>query len=134
MFKRYRAMFALRELGTAEAAMALADAFIDSSALLRHEIGYVLGQMAHEAAAPALTKVLQNLEEHPMVRHEAAEALGAIATPEAMDLLGQFLTDKEPAVKESCVVALDMSEYVNSDSFEYADTLQLAKAQLAAAQ
>jgi hypothetical protein len=29
---------------------------------------------------------------------------------------------------------LDMSEYVNSDSFEYADTLQLAKAQLAAAQ
>ena len=39
-----------------------------------------------------------------MVRHEAAEALGAIATPEAMDLLGQFLTDKEPAVKESCVV------------------------------
>jgi deoxyhypusine monooxygenase len=134
MFKRYRAMFALRELGTAEAAMALADAFVDSSALLRHEIGYVLGQMAHEAAAPALTKVLQNLDEHPMVRHEAAEALGAIATPEAMDLLGQFLTDKEPAVKESCVVALDMSEYVNSDSFEYADTLQLAKAQLAAAQ
>lgn len=39
-----------------------------------------------------------------MVRHEAAEALGAIATPEAMDLLGKFLTDKEPAVMESCVV------------------------------
>jgi HEAT repeat protein len=51
-----------------------------------------------------LLQVLQNLDEHPMVRHEAAEALGAIATPEAMDLLGQFLTDKEPAVKESCVV------------------------------
>lgn len=28
--------------------------------------------------------------------------------------------------------ALDMSDYVNSDSFEYADTLQQAKAQLAA--
>jgi deoxyhypusine monooxygenase len=134
MFKRYRAMFALREIGTAEAAEALAEAFVDSSALLRHEIGYVLGQMAHEAAAPALSKVLKNLNEHPMVRHEAAEALGAIATLEAMDLLGQFLTDNEPAVKESCVVALDMSEYVNSDSFEYADTLQQAKAQLAAAQ
>lgn len=77
MFKRYRAMFALREIGTAEAAevtctctiaatqsllmlslvQALAEAFVDSSALLRHEIGYVLGQMAHEAAAPALSKV-----------------------------------------------------------------------------
>jgi len=49
-------------------------------------------------------QVLKNLNEHPMVRHEAAEALGAIATLEAMDLLGQFLTDNEPAVKESCVV------------------------------
>lgn len=58
-----------------------------------------------------------------MVRHEAAEALGAIATDNTLPLLQRFLTDHERAVKESCVVALDIHDYFTTDQFQYADGL-----------
>ena len=58
-----------------------------------------------------------------MVRHECAEALGAIATEECTRILADYLCDKERVVKESCIVALDMSEYENSGQFQYADGL-----------
>jgi deoxyhypusine monooxygenase len=50
-------------------------------------------------------------KENPLVRHECAEALGAIATEECTNILEQYLKDKERVVKESCIVALDMCEY-----------------------
>eukprot|EP01031_Cornospumella_fuschlensis_P044317 gene44317-54193_t len=78
LFDRYRAMFSLRNLNTDESAVALLRGFDDSSALFRHEIAYILGQMQRKATAEGLVKVLRNVEEHRMVRHEAAEALGAI--------------------------------------------------------
>lgn len=71
-------MFSLRNRGTEEAVLALCEGFNDQNALFRHEIAYVLGQMQHQASVPALTKVLHNEVEHRMVRHEAAEALGAV--------------------------------------------------------
>lgn len=37
LFKRYRAMFALREIGNTEAVLALAKGLKDQSALFRHE-------------------------------------------------------------------------------------------------
>jgi len=46
-----------------------------------------------------------------MVRHEAAEALGAIASPEALALLAKYIEDENEIVKESCVVALDAADY-----------------------
>jgi len=58
-----------------------------------------------------------------MVRHEAAEALGAIATEETTPTLRDFSKDNEAVVRESCLVALDISDYVTSDSFQYADAL-----------
>lgn len=39
----------------------------------------MLGQMQNKAASAALIRVLKDVAEHPMVRHEAAEALGSIA-------------------------------------------------------
>lgn len=47
-----------------------------------------------------------------MVRHEAAEALGGIATPEVLPYLKEYMTRKDApvVVKESCQVALDMYE------------------------
>lgn len=47
-----------------------------------------------------------------MVRHEAAEALGGIATPEVLPLLREWAAraDAPQVVRESCVVALDMYE------------------------
>jgi len=43
------------------------------------QVAYVLGQLQNKAAASALSDILRNVNEHPMVRHEAAEALGSIA-------------------------------------------------------
>ncbi|XP_072294993.1 deoxyhypusine hydroxylase [Eucyclogobius newberryi] len=123
LFERYRAMFALRNLGTEEAALALADGLQCSSALFRHEIGYVLGQMQHPAAVPALSAALERPGENPMVRHEAAEALGSIGREECVGVLQKHQGDGERVVQESCVVALDMLHYENSEEFQYADGL-----------
>jgi len=123
LFERYRAMFALRNRGDVPSILALADGLKDSSALFRHEIAYVLGQIAHPAAAPALIEALRRTDEHAMVRHECAEALGSIATPEVLPILEEFRRDNEAVVKESCEVALDMYEYETSGAFQYADGL-----------
>ena len=41
-----------------------------------------------------------------MVRHEAAEALGAIGSMEAVETLREYCDDAEEIVRESCWVAL----------------------------
>ena len=66
-------MFSLRNLNSDDAAMALVSGLQDSSALFRHEIAYVLGQMQRPVTATALIAVLERKDEHRMVRHEAAE-------------------------------------------------------------
>jgi deoxyhypusine monooxygenase len=111
LFDRYRAMFSLRNRNTQEAALALAEAFSDSSALFRHEIAYVMGQMENPATVPSLKKVLMDHTEHKMVRHEAAEALGAIGTTECEEILRVYLKDSQQVVRESCEVALDIMDY-----------------------
>jgi len=58
------------------------------------------------------------------VRHECAEALGAIGTPECGKILQDFLKDPIRVVKESCEVALDICEYEMNRNFQYADGLQ----------
>lgn len=120
LFLRYRAMFRLRDIGTDEAVLALASGFNNPSALFKHEIAYVFGQMGSTAAVPSLTEVLGRKEEAPMVRHEAAEALGAIASEDALPILKQYLNDEVDVVRESAIVALDMWEYENSNELEYA--------------
>ncbi|KAK5780910.1 deoxyhypusine monooxygenase PWA37_003569 [Arxiozyma heterogenica] len=120
LFDRYRAMFRLRDIGTSEAVSALASGFNDPSALFKHEIAYVFGQMGNPAAVPRLVEVLGRMEEAPMVRHEAAEALGAIATPDVVPVLKHYLNDPVDVVRESAIVALDMYEYENSNDLEYA--------------
>ncbi|XP_031460583.1 deoxyhypusine hydroxylase [Phasianus colchicus] len=123
LFDRYRAMFALRNLGGRDAVLALADGLRAGSALFRHEIGYVLGQMQDEACVPQLTAALCSRAENPMVRHECAEALGSIARPSCLETLRAFAQDEERVVRESCEVALDMYEYENGPQFQYADGL-----------
>lgn len=110
LFERYRAMFRLRDLGTDEAALALASGFDDPSALFKHEIAYVFGQICNPVTVPALIELLKRSTEAPMVRHEAAEALGSIGTEECTRVLESFLNDEEQVVRESAIVALDMVE------------------------
>jgi deoxyhypusine monooxygenase len=57
-----------------------------------------------------------------MVRHEAAEALGAIASSKTVQLLKDFAADPEPIVAHSCLVALDVLEFEQAGGFQYADT------------
>jgi deoxyhypusine monooxygenase len=54
----------------------------------------------------------------------ALEALGAIATEECDEVLRQHVSDSVRVVSDSCVVALDMSEYEHTGQFQYADGLQ----------
>ena len=56
--------------------------------------------------------MLQDGAESDIVRHEAAEALGGIATPEVLPYLKEWMQrdDSPRVVRESCQVALDMYE------------------------
>ncbi|KAI8965747.1 deoxyhypusine hydroxylase [Daldinia sp. FL1419] len=128
LFLRYRAMFALRDLASPPdlptaipAVHALAKGFADPSALFRHEIAFVFGQLSHPASIPALTAALSNLEEASMVRHEAAEALGSLGEEAGVEeILRRFLHDEEKVVRESIIVALDMADHEQSNQAEYA--------------
>lgn len=111
LFQRYRAMFTLRNMNTDASALALVEGLRDSSALFRHEVAYVLGQMARPATIPGLSTTLCDQEEHRMVRHEAAEALGNIGGEEVEKLLSQYMNDTEQVVQDSCHVALGTIEY-----------------------
>ena len=116
MFKRMRAVFALRNHSSNESVNVLCRAFSSKSALLRHEIAYVLGQMQNTTAVPTLKEVLDNETEHVMVRHEAAEALGAIGDRSAIEILTKYLHDPQPEISESCEVAFDLLDHVNEKS------------------
>jgi len=68
--------------------------------------------MSDPHSVPALVKVLEDEREEEMVRHEAAEALGGIATDEVLPVLRKWAAkgDVPRMVRESCVVAIDMWE------------------------
>lgn len=103
------------------AVLALACGFRDPSALFRHEIAFVFGQLSHPASIPALTAALSDINEASMVRHEAAEALGSLGEVDGVEeTLKLFLNDKERVVRESVIVALDMAQFERSGQTEYA--------------
>jgi deoxyhypusine monooxygenase len=79
--ERFRALFTLKNIGGTEAIDCIAKAFDDKSALLKHEAAYCLGQMGDTHAVPVLRSVLEDQSREAIVRHEAAEALAAIADP-----------------------------------------------------
>ena len=81
----------------------------------------MLGQLRNKLSIPALKSRICDLAENYMVRHECAEALGSIADTECRDILNSFLQDKDRCVRESCEVALDISDYEMSGELSYAD-------------
>ena len=121
MFQRMRALFALRNIGGKDSVDALAAAYESKSALLKHEIAYVMGQMQDPHAVPHLIERLEDAEEDVMVRHEAAEALGAIGDRTALEVLERFVDDDEVVIAESCEVALDLLEWVASKRLDYSE-------------
>uniref|UniRef100_A0A0K0D919 Deoxyhypusine hydroxylase n=1 Tax=Angiostrongylus cantonensis TaxID=6313 RepID=A0A0K0D919_ANGCA len=121
LWDRYCAMFKLRNINTEASIKALAQGlYCEDSALFRHEIAYVLGQIQSPLVVKELKDRLCLSSENCMVRHECAEALGAIATDECISILQQYVDDSERVVRESCEVALDMADYENAGEFNYA--------------
>lgn len=123
LIERYRAMFSLRNRGGVESVKQLCRALVEdtSSPLLRHEVAFVLGQLQHPSSIPALEESLARLDEHAMVRHESAEALGAIEGSsedwlKIESILTKYQKDFDQAVAESCVVALDAADYWGRDN------------------
>merc|ERR1719510_1800031 len=95
LFKRYRAMFALRNNGDNQSILILAQGLKSKNALFRHEIAYVLGQI-----------------QSPLV------------TDQVYEELAKYLDKQQPDVlRESCVVALDFADYNTTDEFQYADSM-----------
>ena len=121
MFQRMRNVFALRNDRTDEACLALCNGFFSDSALLRHEVAYVLGQMQNKVAIPKLIEVLSDEHEHVMVRHEAAEALGAIGDYSVIPFLQKYLNHELPEISESCEVAIDLLDWTKSKEYDVLD-------------
>ncbi|XP_057818850.1 deoxyhypusine hydroxylase isoform X3 [Cryptomeria japonica] len=109
--ERFRALFSLRNLKGSIPRQALIVATRDSSNLLAHEAAFALGQMQDAEAVPALKDLLLDYSIHPIVRHEAAEALGAIGLDDYVPLLQNSLKlDPAQEVQETCELALKRIE------------------------
>lgn len=57
-----------------------------SNAFLQHEAAYCLGQRGDTSAVADLEKALRDSRHEPIVRHEAAEALAALASSPGADI------------------------------------------------
>ncbi|VDO03778.1 unnamed protein product [Rodentolepis nana] len=155
LFARYQALFSLRNAavitasGRSEPSIHFPDVVealsvslaAPGSALLRHEVAFILGQLSISRTGDSLIERLQDHSEAPMVRHEAAMALGEVAGTAEVDekegrcdgdcnglaerarkalLVG--CKDPEPIVRDSCALALDMADYVaSSERFQFAE-------------
>ncbi|GMI24621.1 hypothetical protein TeGR_g3988 [Tetraparma gracilis] len=119
LFERYRCMFSLRNKGGSEAAKELGRALVEdkSSALFRHELAFVLGQLQHVDGLDFLVQSLEREGEHEFVRHESAEAIGAIDGDwdKCERILVKFKQDHDLIVRQSCEVALDAMDYFGVD-------------------
>lgn len=105
---RMLGLFDARHYDSPEAIEVLSLGLKHSSVLLRHEIAYVMGQMSQPCALPFLIELLDDKNEHAMVRHEAGEALAALGltVPDAFECLNRNLDDGDQAVRETCELAL----------------------------
>lgn len=120
LFDRYRALFTLRNIGSSEAIAVICEGFFGSqsdSALFKHEVAFVLGQIQSLDSVDSLAKKLADLDENEIVRHECAEALGSLGKSE---IINKYINDPSRIVRESCQVALDMADYYNdNEQFDF---------------
>lgn len=78
------------------------------SELLRHDVAFVFRHMdkSCRVAVSQLIECFENLQEHPIVRHEAIMSLGYII--EDCSVIEPFVNDPELIVSESCLIAINM--------------------------
>jgi HEAT repeat protein len=73
----------------------------------------ILADFAGENAVNPISKVLRE-DDDPLVRHEAAVALGVIGSEEARGILIDALRDESKEVRDSAVVALANLDYIKA--------------------
>ena len=119
--ERFRALFSLKEAVTLESAKS--DLIVnlmfkaldknEPSELLKHEVAYCLGQTGCPQAVHLLETVLSDVSRETIVRHEAGEALGAIANKNSLPLLRKVAKeDMSPEVKDTCMLAVARIEWL----------------------
>jgi len=86
------------------------------SALLKHEVAYVLAQMEElsEHSASYLLISALNDEEHDIVRHEALISIGNMINDK--DQIAHILKHPAPIVRESCEVAVRLIEQKQAET------------------
>jgi deoxyhypusine monooxygenase len=111
--EKYRVLFSLRNCANASALPALLVGLKDASALFRHDVAFAIGQRQDKDAVDALIRVLDDSREHAMVRHEAAEALGAIGTLECLQPLTRHEESDVREIAETCLLARQRVEFLS---------------------
>ena len=111
--QRFRSLFALKSLQGSDAAIGIGEALLKSldSVLLCHEMAYVLGQIRNPIVNPILSTVLRDETADTMIRHEAAEALGAIGSKESLPILVEYSNHPCNEISQTCQLALDLIEH-----------------------
>nr|BAN64654.1 PBS lyase HEAT-like repeat domain containing protein [Babesia bovis] len=106
--QQLKALYFCRDLSSSECATILKKALeVHYDTFLRHEIAYVIGQAECEEAADVLVRLLEDTNEDPMVRHEAAEAIAAIGDKTYIDKLEKYKDDESIVVRDTCRLALE---------------------------
>ena len=122
--ERYRALRTIHRDGTEEAIHQIAKCFNKSSALLKHDCAYLLVQLHNPIANAVLRSVVEDLQQHPIVRHEAAASLAALDGTGAYELLQKYSTDSAQEVADTCILAMKKLDWVKTDEaigFDFKD-------------
>ena len=105
-------MFTLRELYTEDACRAICQTLVPEnfekcSALLKHEVAFVLAQMekVFHVAVPFLMQSCQDEREAAIVKHEALVAVGEMIDDKSQ--IEPLLQHHDPIVSESAAVAIN---------------------------
>ena len=72
--------------------------------------------MGDKNAIPILSSVLQDLNQEPIVRHEAGEALGAIGDTSVLPMLIKIRDeDKVDVVVDTCKLAVERLQWIQQN-------------------
>lgn len=104
---QFRAMFALRNIGTQDAQDILVKAMgVSKNALVGHDIAYILTNIPSNDCIDVLYARLSDCNENVLVRHVCGEALAEMDNKHAHELARQFLNDDDIVIRESVEGAL----------------------------
>jgi deoxyhypusine monooxygenase len=67
----------------------------EPSVLFKHEVVFIFGQIQSPLSVPSLIEVLEDDSESEMVHHEAADALGGIATDGCLPVLKKWVAKED---------------------------------------